>query len=262
MYTTHTQTKWYRLFSCGLSALFAATLLVSCSTSDYSRIPKSPFLAHYQPCTVERVPFCSYWDNLTDEEWNKGIQRTRKVYLKPVTLEHLQRDGRTMENAEEMEQLRQYFDTRLREEYAKAAKANPGLIVVQHPDPQAAVLEVAILSAHPVRVDKNATILIGNKLLGGGMVWKWLFSNRDEQLGHISMGARLLSPNGKLLAEMADFEYGMESLTGLVALDTKNFRPFAYQRRTIDTWAEQLAELTVTSTVQNVEDPLFSLNPF
>lgn len=250
------------VLSAGLLLFGAGLSLCSCSTTDYARIPRTPFIEHYQQCKLERIPFSSYWDNITDDEWDKAVRRRRKVYLKPVTQEYFRGGELSAQDAAEIRRLCIYFDRRLREELSKANREDATFILTDTLTPDATIMEVALLSARPVDIGKNTAIAAGEQLVGGGLLWSWLVAEQEEQKGYISMAVRLTDTKGKVLAEMADFEYGMKSLPGRLSVDTKDFRPYAYQRRTIDYWAEELGKLSITDSHHEVHRPLFSLNPF
>lgn len=237
-------------------------LFSSCASTDFKRIPRTSFIEHYNEVDDPRSPFVCGWDCQTNEEWNAAVNGTRKLYISPVTLQHFQGATKTPEEVKHIEELRTYFDTRLREEMAKAAAKHPGLIIVNKPTAGAWRLDVALLSAKSVSVGKNALVTGAGKAIGGGFIWDRLINSREESKGSVSMAARVLNGNGKRVTEVADFEYGMGSLTGLVLVDTKDFRPYAYQRQTIDHWAKEFAELFITTAETGVARPIFSINPF
>lgn len=252
----------HRALSSALLFIGAMLFLSSCSTTDYARIPRTPFIEHYQKCSLERIPFSSYWDNITCDEWDNAVGHRRKVYLKPVTLDYFQGNALSGQDAADIRRLRTYFDQRLREELSEANRQDRSLILTDTPTPDAVVMEVALLSARSVDIGKNTAIAAGGQLVGYSFLWSRLVAKQEEQNGYISMAVRLTDANGKLLAEMADFEYGLKSLPGRLGVDTKDFRPYAYQRRTIDYWAEELGKLSITDSHKEVHRPLFSLNPF
>lgn len=237
-------------------------LFSSCSSTDYNRIPRTDFIQHYQKVDHERCPFVSGWDCQTNEEWNRAIAGKRTLYVKPVTLSYFHGKVQTADDARSIEALRAYFDQCLRTEMDKAAKKDPNLKVVYKPTPGAWTLEVAILSARSVNVAKNAVVTGLGQAVGAGMVWDMLINKEEESKGYISMGGRLTNPSGKRTTEVADFEYGMGSLTGALLVDTKDFRPYAYQRDSVKAWAEQFAKLVTTPAETGVSRRQFTLNPF
>lgn len=237
-------------------------LFSSCASTDFNRIPRTSFIQHYDEVNDPRSPFICGWDCQTNEEWNASVNGTRKLYISPVTLQYFQGATKTPAEVKQVEDLRTYFDTRLREELAKAAKKHPNLVIVDKPAAGVWKLEVALLSAKSVSVGKNALVTGAGKAVGGGFIWDRLINSREDSKGSVSMAARVTNGNGKRVTEVADFEYGMGSLTGMVLVDTKDFRPYAYQRQTIDHWAKEFAELFITTAETGVARPIFSINPF
>ncbi len=235
----------------------------SCVTTDYDRLPHTGFISHYEKNTDERVPFVSFWDDTTTvEEWNSYVAQKRVVYFAPVTLNYLDKKERDAAEMKRLEDLRTYFDTRLAKALQEKAAKDKNLVITRTPVPGAARVEVAILSACSTNTGLNAAAHGASALVsGGGFIVRTLFSDEDAN-GHIAMGARMYAPNGKLVCEVADFEYGTTSVTGQLLVDTKDFRPYAYQRQTIDHWADEFATLATTPYEKKVSRPLFSLNPF
>lgn len=234
----------------------------SCVSTDYGRLPHTGFISHYQKNTDERVPFVSFWDDSTTvEEWNKYVTQKRVVYFAPVTLNYLDKKERDATEMKRLEELRVYFDTQLEKALKAKAAKDKNLIITRKPEPGAARVEVAILSACSANTGLLAAAHGANALIGGGWIIRTLYDDKDET-GHIAMGARMYAPDGKLVCEVADFEYGTTSVTGQLLVDTKDFRPYAYQRQTIDHWADEFATLATTPYEEKVARPLFSLNPF
>lgn len=251
----------HRVLSLLLLAV-VSLLLASCASTDYARLPKTGFISRYEKNTDERVPFVSYWDKIEVQDWDAYVKKQRVVYLAPVTIDFIDRKPATAEEMEHLLDLRDYFDAQLDKAFKAKADADPNLTVVRNPVPGAVRVEVAILSAQPVNrkmllAEDSANLVVN----GAGWLIRKCFSSEDD-MGHIAMGARLFEVNGKLLAEVADFEYGMTSVAGALLLDTKDFRPYAYQKQTIDHWAEEFATLATTPYEKKVHRPEFSVSPF
>lgn len=237
-------------------------LFSSCASTDFNRIPRTSFIQHYNEINDPRSPFICGWDCQTNEEWNASVNGKRYLYVSPVTLQYFQGPSKTEADVKQIEGLRSYFDTRLREELAKASQKHPNLILVDKPTPGAWKLEVALLSAKSVSVGKNALVAGAGQAVGGGFIFDHVINSKEDSKGSVSMAARVTNGSGKRVTEVADFEYGMGSLTGMVLVDTKDFRPYAYQRQSIDHWAKEFAELFTTTAETSVSRPRFSLNPF
>lgn len=237
-------------------------LLASCASTDYNRLPRTGFISRYEKNTDERVPFVSYWDKIEIRDWDTYVQKERVVYLAPVTIDFIDKKPGNAEEMEHLMDLRDYFDAQLDKTFKAKADADPNLIVVRDPVPGAVRVEVAILSAQPVNrkmliAEDSANLLVN----GAGWLIRKCFSSEDD-MGHIAMGARIFETDGTLLGEVADFEYGMTSVSGALLLDTKDFRPYAYQKQTIDHWAEEFATLATTPYEKKVHRPEFSISPF
>lgn len=246
------------------SALLSAPLLLfaSCASTDYGRLPETGFISHYRKNVDDRIPFVSYWDKMTAQDWDVYVSQPRVIYLAPVTLEYMDRNATDATEMEHLLDLRDYFDAQLDAAVRRKADADPNLTVVRTPVPGAARVEVAILSVQPVDrkmllAEDSANLLVN----GVGLLIRKCWGSEDD-MGHIAMGARFFNSAGELEAEVADFEYGMTSVSGALAFDTKDFRPFAYQKQTIDHWAEEFATLATTPYEKKVHRPRFSFSPF
>lgn len=247
-----------RLLISALCSLF----VVSCASTDYSRLPHTGFISHYQQNADERVPFVSYWDKMEVADWDAYVGQQRIFYLAPVTLQYLDKMPSNAQEYERLQDLRDYFDSCLIEAFRRRMKADPNLMVVRQPMPGIPRVEVAILSARSVNVSKSVAKNGADMLVsGGGFLFKLFAGDKDDK-GHIAMGARFFNEKDELVAEVADFEYALPSVAGAVAIDTKDFRPYAYQRQTIEHWADEFATLATTPYAKKVHRPLFSLNPF
>lgn len=251
-----------RILGLLLFAVVSLLLFTSCASTDYNRLPKTGFITRYEKNTDERVPFVSYWDKISVQDWDAYVKKQRVIYLAPVTIDFIDKAPEDAAQMEHLMDLRDYFDAQLDKVFKAKADADPNLTVVRNPVPDAVRVEVAILSAQPINrkmllTEDGANLLVN----GAGWLIRKCFSSEDD-MGHIAMGARMFEVNGELLAEMADFEYGMTSVAGALLLDTKDFRPYAYQKQTIDHWAEEFASLTTTPYEKKVHRPEFSLSPF
>lgn len=242
-------------------ALFSLAV-VSCVSTDYSRLPRTGFISRYQKNADERVPFVSYWDNFSVEYWDAYVGQRRVIYLAPVTMQFMDKMPSDPKAYEHLQELRDYFDSRLDEAFARKMKEDPNLQIVRKPMPGIPRIEVAILSAQPVNLKENVIEDLADLVMyGGGLLVSLLYNDKDDK-GHIAMGARFFDANGRLRGEVADFEYGLVAMESLLIIDVKDFRPYAYQRQTIDHWADEFATLITTPYAKKVHRPRFSLNPF
>lgn len=252
-----------RLSLCCLLLVTAmTTLLNSCITSDFDRIPRTEFITHYEKPEEPRFHFASFWDITTNEGWDQRVEKSQKIYFGGVTLDYYQGMPATPHARADIEELRTYFEQRLRTKFAELAAQDNTLDMVNAPGPGVYTAEYALLCAAPARIIKNAAILAsGYAVKGGGIAAELLFGSKEDT-GYIAFASRLKDDTGRVIAEAADFEYGTESLTGKVLVDTKNFRPYAYQRQSIDHWVDEFGKLFTTRHEVEVKKPLFFLNPF
>lgn len=237
-------------------------LLTSCSLSDFSKIPRNGYISHLQKAGHERMPFDSYWDISDNADWDDRVsgkkQKTQELYIAPVSLQYFSNMPADPAEQADIQELKEYFDARLQAVLTKLDAQYPHFRLVNAPTRNAYRIEIAILSAKPENKLSNLLSDLASMVVSGA----GLITSRKADKGYISMGAKYYSPAGKLVAEVADFEYGQTSLTGLVLVDTKDFRTFAYQRQTIDQWVEEFAKLFVSPHEQKVGKPWFTLNPF
>ena len=240
----------------------AAVSFTACSPlSDFNRIPRNGFLTHYVKSTHERVPFDSYWDISDNKDWNERVtgenNKSQAIYVAPVSLAYFENPPSDPKALAQIQKLKEYFDARLLQVLTKLDKEHNTFHLVKEPSRDAYKVEIAILSAkHENKIDNIASAAAGFLVTGGGM----LVGGKEDK-GYISMGARYFAPNGKLVAEVGDFEYGQRSITGMVLMDSKDFRTYAYQRQTIDQWVDEFAKLFTTRHEEVVKKPWFTLNP-
>lgn len=237
-------------------------LLSSCVTTDFDRIPRTDFIHNYEEPEEDRFDFCSFWDITTDEGWDDRVEHSQKLYLAGVTLDYFQNMPADPRERAKIEELRTYFEQRLRRKFTELAAQDNTFELVDKPGPGVYTTEYALLCAAPARIVKNAAMQVpGYVVKCGGIAAHLLFGSKEDT-GYIAFAARLKDDKGVVIAEAADFEYGTESLTGMVLVDTKNFRPYAYQRQSIDHWVDEFGKLFTTRHEVKVKRPQFFLNPF
>lgn len=246
-----------------LFLLSAVTLLLnSCIATDFDRIPRTDFIKNYEKPEEDRFDFCSFWDITTNEGWDERVDHSQKLHLGGVTLQYYQNMPADPKERAKIEELRSYFEQRLRTKFTELAAQDNSLELVDGPGPGVYTVEYALLCAAPARIAKNAALQVPGYLIKGGSIAANLIFGNKEDAGYISFASRLKDDKGTVIAEAADFEYGTESLTGKVLVDTKNFRPYAYQRQSIDHWVDEFGKLFTTRHEVKVKRPKFFLNPF
>lgn len=239
----------------------AALLLTACQQSHFNKLPHTGFITHYQQTDHKRMPFDSYWDISDNKDWDERIagqnNKSQAIYLAPVTLDFFQDMPTDPQKRQQIFALRDYFNKRLLTVMQDLDAKNPNFHLVSAPDSHAYRVEIAILSAkHGSALRNIACDAAGFIVRGSGII-----AGEFTDKGYISMGARYYAPSGKLVAEVADFEYGQTSLIGMALVDLKDFIDFAYQRRTIDQWVDEFATLFTTPHEHSVHAPWFTLNP-
>lgn len=227
------------------AALMSAVGLLSCSSPNFDNIPRNGYITHFQKNTSHSPAFASLWQA---EGAPVPQAASCPVYIKPVSLEHYQESAGAPRNSRLLAGLRQYFDTRLRSRLATLDASDNGFHLVNAPGPGVYTVEVAILSSQPTRVKNNLLSTAADRAIGrlAGSLMR-----EEEDAGSIAMGAQFCDPEGKLLAEVADFEQGNrdESPELLSGLKLADFQLYGYQRRAIDSWTEQIS-LLFSSTRQ------------
>lgn len=233
-----------------------AALLVSCSApSEFGQIPATPFTAHLKKNHNAAAPFLSHWENKEAAKEPaaaaKDAVSRRRVCLK-LNNDYFQ-GGEQLDKKEtrKLKDLRSYLGRTLRRELRR----NPGLRLVSAPGKDTDVLEVALLRAQDANSAKLLLTQGAGKMVAGGMLTDGLLTN-DADKGFVCMAAKVTRPDGTLLTELADFEYGgkEQSLTdGLLSAAAPvgrpaYFRPYGYQRGTIDKWAKELATYLATGS--------------
>lgn len=244
-----------------LCAAATALLPVSCTQTNFDKIPRNGYLTHYVKSDHKRMPFDSYWDISDNKDWDERVagtnNKSQAIYIAPVRLDYFAHMPTNPEDRANIQKLKEYFDARLAKVMRELDEKNNSFHLVPTPTKDAYRVEIAILSAKPANKIANfVSDASGFLVRGGGFL-----TSRKEFKGSISMGARYYSPAGKLVAEVGDFEYGQTSLPGMALLDLKDFTAFGYQRQTIDQWVDEFAKLLTTAHEQKVRKPWFSLNP-
>lgn len=227
----------------------AAALLVSCSApSEFEQIPATPFTTHLKKNHKESDPFLSHWE--AEEKPAAPAAARRNVCLK-LNHDHFQGEEQLdKKEKRKLTNLRSYLGRTLRKELRR----NPKLHLVADPAKDADVLEVALLRAEDANTAKLLLTQGAGKMVAGGMLTDGLLNN-DADKGSVCIAAKVSAPDGTLLAELADFEYGgkEQSMTdGLLSaaapVDPNLLIPYGYQRKTIDKWAKELSEYLATGS--------------
>ncbi len=258
-----------------LAAVFVLPVWgVSCQHVDtYDLIPRNGFIRHYQKTDGSRMAFDSYWDISDNKDWDERVQGTngksQAVYICPVTLDYLSNKPQDPKSLKELQALCGYFDRKLLEVLQKQDAFDNSFHLVNKTGADTYSVRIALLEVDPTHTGKTATgALIGmsGNLVGGGAGMAISGVNRlmneESDRGSIAMGAHFYAPDGKLVAEVADFEYGEKSLVGMVLADAKDFQRYAYHKRAIDEWVRQLEQCFTTVHEHRIRKPWFSLKPY
>lgn len=247
-----------------LITLLMACGLISCQQKNatFQHIPRNGFITHFEESDGSRMPFASYWDISDNEDWNERVQgqknKSQAVYVKPISLQYFEPNATLMGDSPEVVKLRDYFQKTLMEELKRQDASANTFHLVSAPTADSYTVEIALLSATPTRILNNAaSSAAGFVVKGGGFL-----VSQSKDKGTLSMGIRFYDPKGKLVAETADFEYGLRSVPGMILVDSKDFRPYAYHKRIIDEWVKEISTIFTTVHEHSIERPWYSLNPF
>ena len=259
-----------KLVSCLMALALAAGVVgvSSCSHADFEKIPKtSGFFRHLQKSPYASTPMVAYWDDMDDNVWDDRVHgrngKCQAVILKPVTLDYFTPRPDDAALARHIENLRDYFDKELVKEFQRLHNdPDTHLVLTDKPGKGVYTLEIAMLSVKSTNVLKNAAMQAPGFFVTGGSAAASVVLGSKDDTGYISFGARLFDEHGKLICETGDFEYGMQSIIGRLGFDTKDFRPYAYQRQTIGFWVEEIGKLMTTDSQTPVTKPKVSFNPF
>ena len=236
-----------------LPAMLSAACLVSCSSPNFDNIPRNGYITHFEKNPANPPALASLWQA---KGTSVPSSDSRPVYIKPVSLEHYQESAGAPRNSRSLAALRQYFDARLRARLAALDATDDGFHLVNAPGTGVYTVEVAILSSQPTKVKNNILSTAADRVVGSlaGSLMR-----DDEDTGSIAMGAQFRDPQGRLLAEAADFEAGEreESPEILSGIRLADFQRYGYQRQAINGWTEQIARLF---TAENRPAPWFRLS--
>ncbi len=237
-------------------------LIVACSQHTFDRIPRNGFIEHFAESDHQRMAFDSYWDISDNKDWNQRVTgekgKSQPICVFPVTLDYFADMPQNPEDRARIQELCNYFNKKLTDRLIRLDAENNTFHLVDKPGPDTYTVRIALLSAKPTNISKNfLSSAVGAFVKGGSL----LLSDTQDK-GYVSMGAKFYAPNGRLVAEVADFDYGQESLIGKVTVDMKNFHHFAYQRQTIDDWVEQFVKIFTTVHENKIRKPWFKLMPF
>lgn len=225
----------------------AAGLLVSCSApSEFEQIPATPFTTHLKKNRKESAPFLSHWEEQAKPAAPAAARRTVCLTLNNDYFQGEEQLDK--KEKKKLTNLRSYLARTLRKELRR----NPKLRLVTAPAKDADVLEVALLRAEDANTAKLLLTQGAGKMVAGGMLTDGLLNN-DADKGSVCIAAKVCAPDGTLLAELADFEYGGKEqnltdglLSAAAPVDPNLLIPYGYQRKTIDKWAKELSEYLAT----------------
>lgn len=246
-----------------LITILMACGLISCQqTAPIDFIPRNGFITHFEESDGSRMPFASYWDISDNDDWNERVQglrnKSQAVYVKPISLHYFEANDALNANSADVIKLRDYYQKTLMEELRKQDASANNFHLVNAPTADSYTVEIALLSATPTLIANNMVSTAAGMVVRGGS----FIVSRAKDKGTLSMGIRFYDPQGQLVAETADFEYGMRSIPGMVLVDSKDFRPYVYHQRIIDEWVKEISTIFTTVHEHKIKRPWYSLNPF
>lgn len=231
-------------------------------TSDYSKLPDTGFISCYRKTEDKGIPFVSHWGELPKAEVKEsGEVVGRRYFLKPVTLDYFQDMPEDEEARLEVEQLRDYFENSLKEAFREMEQKTATTLLAEEPAPDVLTLEIALLCAHPAARIKNIILRAFSWLSTYLGPLTEIILCRPKDMGWAAMGVRF-SEAGKTVCEIADFEYGLESVTGLMFFDMKSAQAYAYQRASIARWSKSLAAICSTKVKVPARRTIFTWKPY
>ena len=221
----------YAIFAEILMAFFLrsclSTIVISAilfGTGCSSSVPDSGFLNETNLLKKEpQVPFDGFWIEPGTE-----LRKYTKVYIAPIDTTHLLKmswwEGLTVQGttgpAEEAKVFAKGWQDRLK----TAFSAQPGYQVVEAPDAQTLVIEMAIVEVVPAKPFLNAI----TEVIAGAF-----------DTGSTSMEGRLrIGPNGEIVTRIKDTEIGQFSIISIADLEW-----YSHGEHTLDHWTTQLTEL-------------------
>jgi len=223
--------------------------LSACSVLKAGPAPDSGFLGASGELAVadERLPFHRVWRS---EETGAELESAHTIYIAPVSLSHLvEKDSSkinltssTTDVTEDAVKIAEYVQTVFREELEKGTGRQ--IEVVDRPNPDALVLELALTELTPTDVARNVVgAALGAFVPGGGVV------SLGSQ-GTIAIEGWLISgATGKVIFVFADRESGK-----LAPVSLNDFSLYSHARDAIDDWAEQWSQIIETGGRERVRD--------
>jgi hypothetical protein len=162
----------------------------------------------------------------------------------------------------DLQELSAYFHTRLKSAFSDydgdglSAEGVPITVkkftVVNEPTDETLVLEIAITEISPNVPEVSVLATIAGIFLPGSGIIRVFGSGSIAIEGIVRDGK-----SGQMLAEFRDREADKSA-----PLSVRDYQMYAHIRRSLDDWADQLAELAGTVSSHQVQDSLpFTLNP-
>lgn len=219
----------------------------------------SPFLRHPDKLKHkdEDSPFYYTWRNTDKTAW-AAAEPVRKLWIAPVSLEHLRPITKALSRLETNETTRRREAAKLAEfaraQFISAFKKSPKprFEIVDAPSKDALTLELALIELNPnpilggiTRKAINIAAVPGAESLVGGPL-----------KGSTSIEGRLTHPARKQdLYEFSDTEQNRSALF----LSVYDYTRYSLARRTITTWADQFEQVSRTPFGKVKDTPAFMI---
>lgn len=234
-------------------------IVQGCSIIRARPSKKNLFLTHPEKVIElrERAPFngVAY---LNPERVDEMHATCKKIVILPIRTDLIEKEmQREIEDEdlraqrmEEVQEIAKYFHDRLKT--AIKNYKNYPYELLEKPEPDSFVLEIALVELDPTLISVNVLgAVAGFFVPGGGLIGR-------AASGSVAFEAQLRDgKNNEILVEFRDREADKTA-----PFTFKDFQEYAHIRQAIDEWAEQYAELSATSRTHKVSDSFpFTLSP-
>ena len=249
---------WKRTFCQSIASMAILVGFPSCQALNRAAKPgpadPSAFLQHGGAMKEmpERSPFRMNWVNPSVTVQKKAAAK-QKLYIAPVSVQHLRRISKTASRIESTDASQQkaakVLATFMHDEFTAAFRKSAGahFKIVDTPSSDALRLDLALVELNPNSISAGLVRTAAGTLTVPGV--DSLFGRPLK--GNLAIEGRLSDPSARqTLFEFADREENKSSV--LFTFD--DFTTYGQARRAIREWAAQFEEMTRTPDTHRVRD--------